>query len=833
MLQTNININGMVGKDLPDKVVEHILKQNIGKVIPDVGDIRYKDYADTKQLIRLEQITEAFCDNLILYMLYPAEDLRRSRGNKAILNNTLLGNYNKIIREAFVDNNVKPSIINGKNTVRICKSNNLKHRITQDQLDRATRLMGTTYDKKITMDIDYLITFKVDLMDENLKNISMQLPTILKQLEGRGIYLSDIDITIDYAGTLDKLDLIDYLTKNLNYRLQGEHTAGSRTILDNDKSVGTNCLTYIYNSRGATVRAKLYNKFVCQMTSPGDICKEHITNFIDCPTTRLREVFDNELAKAHGITRTEITIYTGNILDYTDLSNYMREAYDVINTPLFYSIPLKNQYKAITDRIEAQGNTLCVIDRTHKKFYTAYYANSITGKIVGTNVEYKTPNNTKTRKLNDEDLDTFIEKDFNNKIDRLQQCNAIKQIPMQILNMYYDNEGTLLTTQQARIKMEGYTYPHPGRLKDIETVPDAFRDNKIIFSLGTKKNAGLSELKDYPTIIPIETKTKQEIKRITTELENAILHNNARNELNAIILPTADDAREVLCNYLKAEAEAKQAREIYELHNKTEQQEIKRKLVDHINVELQFKKTATSTIEIPIGNIELVCIKLTAKEDSYIGLYLFEGMQYYTCVIDAYCKKVLEKSINLLTRTEYKGTEYLHNSTHLSLDSRILNLNKKAEARYGSKWYNQYTNKVRVYAATEPDNTVVIEPGLLKGLKQELDKKEADFKRLPRPSKHIIKNDRPPVKVKDCIKLEDCNEGELLKITEVYKLDYRRITKYIMLDEQERYILSSYFLEDKLNNNEQLDRATILFIKCLKTRCSKDNKKIMDVEIRI
>lgn len=831
-LETNLSLNGMVGKDLPDKVVEHIFRQNIGKAIADVGDISYKDYADNKTPIKLEQITDAFCDNLIVYMLYPEEDLRKSKGNKAILNQTLLGNFNKIIRDAFVENNVRPTIINGKHTSKICKSNNLKDRITEEQLERASKLMGTTYNKKITRENDYLITFKVDLMDENLEKIMEHLPAILKQLEGKGIYLSDIDITIDYAGTLDKPELINYLTQHLGYRLQGEHQEGDRTILDNDRTVGTNCLTYIYNSKQATVRAKLYNKFVCQLTSPGGVCKEHITNFIDCPTKRLGEVFANDLANARGITRTEITIYIGTTLDYEEITEFMREAYEIIEKPLFYTVPLKNQYRAITERIQRLGNTLCIVDRTNRKFYTAYYANKITGKIVGTNTDYKTPNNTKTRKLSEEELDAFAEREFNDKVDKLQQCNAIAKIPLQILNIYYDNEGTVFTQQEAKIKLEGHCYPAPGRLRDEELIPSAFKDNNIVFALGTKRKDGYCELRDYPGLIPIETRTKEEIKRINKELENAILHNNAKEELKAVLLHTEEEVKEALANYLQAAEEANKAKELYELHKEAEQRETRRREMDEEEVLDYFRTTATSSSDLPAGDLELVCIKITAKEDCYIGLYKIEK-EYYTCFLDAFCKKVLQRTFTTLTRTNVRGTIYLHSNQHLTLASKVLGLHKKGNSRYGSRDYSQYTNKVWVYAAKEEENTVILDNNLLSELKQKKEEKEAIVNLLPNPTKSIITSEPCPIKVVDCVKLEDCEDGELLHITKIYEVDYRKIKKYVMLDKKERYVVSSSFLEEKLITCNGIDTATIVIIKCLRQRTSKNNKKIMDVEIRV
>lgn len=72
-----------------------------------------------------------------------------------------------------------------------------------------------------------------------------ELPEILEQLSIEHYYLLDFDITQDFAGTFNIEEMTRYLYKTYYFCLQGEYEKDFNIIVDNDKTVGKDCLTWL------------------------------------------------------------------------------------------------------------------------------------------------------------------------------------------------------------------------------------------------------------------------------------------------------------------------------------------------------------------------------------------------------------------------------------------------------------------------------------------------------------------------------------------------------------------------------------------------------------
>uniref|UniRef100_A0A8D9AI20 Uncharacterized protein n=1 Tax=Cacopsylla melanoneura TaxID=428564 RepID=A0A8D9AI20_9HEMI len=192
-----------------------------------------------------------------------------------------------------------------------------------------------------------------------------------------------------------------YLTRNFNFCNQGEYQENSNVVVDNDTTVGIDCLTWLTSN----ARVKIYNKFVCQITSPGvnKTIGNNIINFINCPDKRLKETFASTLAKENGITRLEATIYNYTV-GKSDKTTYnpLEDSKILLETSKhyfhdapFYSVPISKMWTKIT---EALQNSCCLV--FNNLLFYVYWGNRNTKKLTGVQMDLPDDHSTREKIIN-------------------------------------------------------------------------------------------------------------------------------------------------------------------------------------------------------------------------------------------------------------------------------------------------------------------------------------------------------------------------------------------------------------------------------------------------
>ena len=136
-----------------------------------------------------------------------------------------------------------------------CKVKAVALSLLKEQPSELDKVYGRPKTKETDETVYYVQEFKVTCADKEYSDVLKFLRT--DEYKIRNIFLKDIDVTMDYAGSFDKDEVIQHLTTKKGFRVQGSAKDANRTILNNIDQVGNNCLTYMGTVDGLTTRCKI------------------------------------------------------------------------------------------------------------------------------------------------------------------------------------------------------------------------------------------------------------------------------------------------------------------------------------------------------------------------------------------------------------------------------------------------------------------------------------------------------------------------------------------------------------------------------------------------
>jgi hypothetical protein len=326
--------------------------------------------------------SDRFVDNFLLRVVVPDYQWKK----KVYIH---LGSLNKSIQEklrAFGLTSFKLKGVNGHYEV--------KEKITDKMKDVRERDPA-----KETPDTQYYWQdVKVSCANEKAEDVL----TFLREGNYRTMkaQLKDIDFTLDFAGSFDKEEVISYMTEKEDFRMQGDtENPFGRTIIDNDHTVGRNCLSYMDTSpAGCSVRCKLYNKMVqcLEVKAVGDKLGNHWKNWVD---QRIRDKITNEKvptrlaiakdkATARGLTRAEVTFNCKeDIPSDKDMDIVLQQITAFVPSFLVYSTPYSATWKAYCDSFI---HSLVVVGRGEEKenAVIVHSYNQLTGVLSGMEINH-------------------------------------------------------------------------------------------------------------------------------------------------------------------------------------------------------------------------------------------------------------------------------------------------------------------------------------------------------------------------------------------------------------------------------------------------------------
>ena len=324
------------------------------------GQVDFNKYGE-KDGVGFQSVTEKFVDNFILSVLVPEYNTKNG-------SNVFVGSQNRTIRELLRFNGLENCKVKAIGFSRIANpSVELINAMPNRNANADCKTYFIQQLKIACPNIDYSKAFNF-IRNEKYKAL--------------GFFLKDFDVTLDYSGSFNKNEVIDYLVGTKNFKVEGENDFASRVIVDNNKMVGQNCLTYMETVDGITTRQKIYNKMVqmleCKSVRSSVGC--HWKDWVCQENTRLATARDK--SKERGLTRAEVTFYVkdGEIPTEEEIESVLFKIVEYIPKELVFSTPYSAVWKSYCESFK---HSLVCIDRYQNIGLVVYSYNELTENISG------------------------------------------------------------------------------------------------------------------------------------------------------------------------------------------------------------------------------------------------------------------------------------------------------------------------------------------------------------------------------------------------------------------------------------------------------------------
>jgi hypothetical protein len=747
-------------------------------LVTDVGKI---NYAEGEQLLNsgnFTSITDPFCDNIMLVKISDFVDCEKSLdARNFIVKKEMCSAFNMYLRGKFSKYVSARHGVKAKLPFLLGAKNKMAKGIRDVIGKEAMEIITKKYPNPVA------IPYKVELADVKLETLLEELPEILRQLQLEGYYLLDLDITQDFAGIFNKIEMCEYLTNNFNFRYPGEYKDNCNVIVDNDKTVGIDCLTWL----NSNARVKIYNKFICQITSPG-VNKQignHIIDFLNCPDQRLKETFSSTMAKQHGITRLEATIYNYNIGDYCSAEKVFNPLNDCISllgnsriyfqTAPIYSVPLAKMWTKLTDSLQ---NSCCVVFNNMLQY--AYWGNKNTRKLTG--LQIKLPENRETR---------------NKMINYALSAFSFNYLPINYVEIVEDesNKGNVNITQKCYIKAGETFFSRSSTIFSTISIDTNIENmglvntNNVIPQVLRKRTNKNSKLSPYP------------IKEVTPpRLVYTLSAKKRKLELDEI------EAKKRKMEYLETTLALKEEhKDLLEKDHKIKER--RERLTNYFKS--YWKNLDTTGIYKVSGftvnnNGKYPLVGVLAEKDGIKNVYFLRGI-YKNTFINVYNNREGLNAEGYIS-IPYNGSDLISLATEESFltfkTNGITSFNGHSFAKV-----EEFVECTKVW--------------------QNVDILFCNQEESEQISSIAMLEIKGNIKVKECRRLEELDEGIELVIRGIKLINYRKKIRYILQFENlEALYISNYWLEKEIQDrNIDLNYKIKIKIDKIKTTASKHKER--------
>lgn len=325
------------------------------------GTINYNKYG-TKDGIGFIPCSEKFVESFQLHVLVPDYLVHKNKYLE-------IANVNKCLWESLKQHGLNHSHVTATGLRKTKLQEHMLHSVPFRCREKETD--DTNY---------YLQEYKIACAEEAYDRVLSFLRA--QDYNTSGLFLKDIDVSMNYAGSFDKIEVLEALVNTKGFRLQhADHNDEERTILLNSRDVGRNCLTYMETRDDMTTRCRIYNKMVKILEYKGLQYRigQHWLDWVHQTSTRLAKARD--LARQRGLTHAKVTFSCGSrVPDDAFIEETLLRVTSYVDASLVYSTPYEATWKAYCDTFQ---HSLVIIDRHHDTALLVYSVNEVTKNVSG------------------------------------------------------------------------------------------------------------------------------------------------------------------------------------------------------------------------------------------------------------------------------------------------------------------------------------------------------------------------------------------------------------------------------------------------------------------
>lgn len=400
-IQTQFETRRFVRKDAETHKAMHaalILDNSYNsKFCSDISRVDYGKYKGPYlHRNQIPCLRELFCDNVMLFKLVPSNSITGNFTPECGDGTTVI---NRCLKEFCKNRGIKfHGKVDARRTVDLSKKTPEKTEAPPEGVDddeavframeqactkniveilTCTPSIGKRYRARRSDKAKHkygYVSYKIPFAEYSYTDALDFCTEYANDLADNDIYVHEQDFTMDFGCSFNKAEMFMHLADCFG-------DSENYTLIDNDRTVGRNCLSFMHRLHTCSVRGKIYNKLAQSLETRNikDRIGMHLDDLVNNTEDMLRETMLRSLD--YGLTRLEITFYTGTVHPQAFYDAEMEHLCDLtLGSRKMFQAPIADQWRAFAESLTCN---MAIIDLDTKEYALGMWCNTLTRRVGG------------------------------------------------------------------------------------------------------------------------------------------------------------------------------------------------------------------------------------------------------------------------------------------------------------------------------------------------------------------------------------------------------------------------------------------------------------------